>query len=98
MVTVPPDLRQRLKTYGQEHVLAWWDRLNDSERQDLLDQLQALDLDELRKLYQQREKTFTLPAAERIRPIPVSRLGADEREVRQRGEEVVRRGEVAVLL
>ena len=44
MVSVPEELRQRLDKYGQGHVLAWWDRLDDKDRQSLLGQLQSLDL------------------------------------------------------
>ena len=28
MQTVPHDLQERLRQHRQEHVLAWWDRLN----------------------------------------------------------------------
>src|SRR2546425_8478936 len=98
MLSVPNDLRQKLQDHGQEHVLAWWDRLSDPEREELLGQLRALDLDQLGQLYNQREQTFTLPAADRIAPVPVIRMGLDERAARLRGEECLRRGEVAVLL
>ena len=33
MPTVPDDLLRRLRATGQEHVLRWWDRLSDDERQ-----------------------------------------------------------------
>lgn len=98
MVTVPSDLRQRLRDHGQEHVVAWWDQLNDDQRRGLLDQVRALDLDLLGRLYAQREKGFTLPAAERIKPIPVARLDPSDRETRGLGEEALRRGEVAALV
>src|SRR3974390_1807584 len=69
--------RERLGRYGQSHVLAWWDRLSRPERCALLGQLRAIDLEQLRQLFSQRERTYTLPAAERIQPIPVIRLGGD---------------------
>ena len=98
MVTVPDDLRRRLEDHGQEHVLAFWDRLTDAERQGLLDQLRALDLDQLQRLYGRRDQKFVVPAAERIVPAPVARLGEDTAELRRLGEDALRRGEVAVLL
>jgi UDP-N-acetylglucosamine/UDP-N-acetylgalactosamine diphosphorylase len=98
MITVPDDLRQRLRDHGQEHVLAWWDRLNDPERQELLGQLQAVDVELLRRLYARRDESYTVPAAERIAPIPVARLDPSDRETQHIGEEALRRGEVAVLL
>src|SRR5262245_638977 len=97
MVIVPDDFRQRLREYGQEHVLAWWDHLTDAERQDLLAQLQALDLEQLRQLYARRDQAFPVPPAERIAPVPVIPLGANG-PARQRGEEALRQGEVAVLV
>src|SRR5437868_12263105 len=98
MITVPNDLRERLRRFGQEHVLRWWDRLNDQERRELLAQVRAIDLDQLRQLYEQRDATFVVPAAERIEPVPVARLGPDDRDTRQGGDAVLRRGEVAVLM
>ena len=71
MLAVPSDLQHRLQKYHQEHVLAWWDELSDAERAGLLDQWKALDLEELRSLYAQREHRARLPAFERIQPIPV---------------------------
>jgi UDP-N-acetylglucosamine/UDP-N-acetylgalactosamine diphosphorylase len=98
MVQVPDDLRQRLREHGQEHVLAGWDRLSDAEREGLLQQMRGLDLGQLRRLYEQRERSFAVPPAERIAPVPVIGLDADAREARRLGEEALRRGEVAVLL
>src|SRR5436305_1921885 len=98
MVQVPARLRQRLEQYGQDHVLSAWDRLGDEQRQTLLQQLQQLDLEQLRQLYEQRNSTYMLPTLDRLKPIPVVRLGADSQVARARGEDVLRRGEVAVLL
>jgi UDP-N-acetylglucosamine/UDP-N-acetylgalactosamine diphosphorylase len=97
MLNVPDDLRQRLHQYGQEHVLAGWDRLTDEERRGLLEQLRGLDLVQLRTLFANRDHSFAVPSAERIQPVPVISAGADG-EVRRRGEEALSAGEVAVLL
>jgi UDP-N-acetylglucosamine/UDP-N-acetylgalactosamine diphosphorylase len=98
MLSVPDDLRQRLRQHNQEHVLAWWDRLSDSQRRSLLDQLAAIDLARLSDLYTQRDKSFPLPPPERISPIPVVRMGQDEQAARRRGEQALRGGEVGVVL
>jgi len=98
MLSVPDDLRQRLQTYGQEHVLAGWDCLSDEESRGLLDQVRGLDLEQLRTLYANRDHSFAVPPPERIQPVPVIRPGGDSAEARRRGEEALRRGEVAVLL
>jgi UDP-N-acetylglucosamine/UDP-N-acetylgalactosamine diphosphorylase len=98
MITVPDDLRQRLRDHGQDHVLAWWERLNGNERQELLGQLRAIDLEQLRRLYAQRDESYVVPGPERIAPIPVTRLDPRDRETQRAGADALRRGEVAVLL
>src|SRR5262249_9629449 len=98
MLSVPDDLRQRLKSYGQEHVLIGWERLSDEQRQELLQQVRNLDLAQLRKRYANRDQSFAVPPPERIQPVPVIALDADTAEARRAGEEALRHGEVAVLL
>jgi UDP-N-acetylglucosamine/UDP-N-acetylgalactosamine diphosphorylase len=98
MVAVPRDLQERLRQHGQEHVLAWWPRLNDAERQELLGQLQALDLPRLRRLYEQRDRTWSLPPLDKIAPVPVARLDPADRQTRAAGEQALRNGEVAALV
>jgi UDP-N-acetylglucosamine/UDP-N-acetylgalactosamine diphosphorylase len=98
MMTVPDDRRQRLRRYGQEHVLHWWDRLGDDERQALLSQIEAIDLELLRQLYQSRDCSYPVPSPERIQPPPVIRPGPGDHSARVRGEEALRLGKVAVLL
>jgi UDP-N-acetylglucosamine/UDP-N-acetylgalactosamine diphosphorylase len=96
--SVPAEIRQRLRQNGQDHVLAWWDRLDDAERRGLLEQLEAVNLDQLKRLYEQRGQTYELPSFDRIAPIPVLPPDTDNPELRRLGEEALRRGEVAVLV
>jgi UDP-N-acetylglucosamine/UDP-N-acetylgalactosamine diphosphorylase len=97
MTAIPDDLRQRLQTHGQGHVLSAWDRLTDDEQRGLLEQLRGLNLTQLQTLYANRDHSFQVPPAERILPVPVIPASADS-EARRRGEEALRAGEVAVLL
>jgi UDP-N-acetylglucosamine/UDP-N-acetylgalactosamine diphosphorylase len=99
MQTVPPDLRQRLHTHGQEHVLARWDHLTDDERAQLVRQLAALDFDELHALHERRAVKAGKVDPSRIAPLPES--AHDEARLayfRSRGEEAYRAGEVAFLV
>src|SRR5262249_55640394 len=59
---------------------------------------QRLDLEQLRQLHEQRHSTYHLPALDRIKPIAAIRLDTEQQGARARGEESLRRGEVAVLL
>jgi UDP-N-acetylglucosamine/UDP-N-acetylgalactosamine diphosphorylase len=98
-ITVPNDLRQQLQHYRQEHVLAFWDRLNDAERRSLVEQLQTIDLERLAQLYAERERTYQVPDTSRIKPLPIVPADApDNTAMRGVGEEALRRGEVAALV
>jgi UDP-N-acetylglucosamine/UDP-N-acetylgalactosamine diphosphorylase len=91
-------LRQRLVAGGQEHVLAWWPTLSDADRRTLNDQLEALDFDQLRELYAERDAPNVVPPPERIAPLPVAQLEPADTATRAAGEDALRRGEVAVLI
>jgi len=98
-MNVPDDLRHKLQQHKQEHVLAWWDRLDDAGRRGLVEQLQAIDLDQLAQLYAQRERTYQVPDSSHIKPIAIVPADApDNAAMRWAGEEALRRGEVAVLI
>jgi UDP-N-acetylglucosamine/UDP-N-acetylgalactosamine diphosphorylase len=99
MPSVPTDLRQRLQKHGQEHVLAWWDRLTAAERDDLVRQLAAIDLDELARLHERREQKAGAIDPARIAPLTQPHL--DEAQLayyHSRGEEAYRAGQVAFLV
>src|SRR4051794_2306635 len=68
---IPEDLRKHLRRHGQEHALAFADRLDDRGLSALVNQLRALDLEQLTRLYAQRGKTYAVPPADRIGPVPV---------------------------
>jgi UDP-N-acetylglucosamine/UDP-N-acetylgalactosamine diphosphorylase len=98
MVEVPEPLRDRLRQFGQEHVLRWWPELADAGRNELIAQLQSLDLGQLHQLFAHRDETFTLPPPEAIAPVPVAQLDRGDRQALALGEEALRRGEVAALV
>lgn len=96
---LPEDLRERLKRHGQEHVLAYWDRLDETHRRHLLRDLMDLPLAQLQELYALRHHKDTLPARERILPMPHPHLDAAQRqEFAEEGRRAFGRGEVAFLL
>ncbi len=76
MEHVHEDLLQRLRRHDQEHVLGSWQQLTSAERRALHDQLHGLDLEHLRRLYEERHQPNVLPPWERVAPVPVVR--ADE--------------------
>jgi UDP-N-acetylglucosamine/UDP-N-acetylgalactosamine diphosphorylase len=94
----PDDLAQRLREFGQEHVLFGWGRLSAEERAALVGQLQVLDLAELRRLYDQRDAACPVPSTDRITPVPGVLPDADDPEARRLGEQTLAAGEVATLV
>src|SRR5262249_9008926 len=99
MLTIPLELLQRFRRYGQDHVFAWWEQLDGEQRQELLKQLQALDLEEIQTLFQHQEKRYSLADRDRIQPIErmTAEPGSDQR-FRRLGEDAWRNGGVAILI
>jgi UDP-N-acetylglucosamine/UDP-N-acetylgalactosamine diphosphorylase len=98
MDTVPSDLLERLRQFNQDHVFQDWDHLSPAERRTLVEHVRAIDLDQLRKLYAERDQVCAPPASERIAPAPVDRLDPGDNPKRRTGEDALRRGEVAALV
>lgn len=99
MTTAPPPLRERLRQAGQEHALAFWDTLDDAGRRGLVEQVEALDLAQLQRLYAERDKAAATLDTSRIEPVPVVPADAPDNAARRgQGEEALRRGEVAALI
>jgi UDP-N-acetylglucosamine/UDP-N-acetylgalactosamine diphosphorylase len=96
MDEVPALLKQRIHAAGQQHVLAWWPILSVDQRVALVEQLEALDLDLLGRLYAERNQNATR-AHHDDRVMPISPTATDAGD-RTAGEDALRRGEVAVLI
>jgi UDP-N-acetylglucosamine/UDP-N-acetylgalactosamine diphosphorylase len=95
---VPQELKVRLQRHGQEHVLAAWQKLSATEKNELVEQLRMINLDELQQLYANREHAFTVPPAEAIAPVPVIRQDQATTATKRQGEAALRQGEVAALV
>ncbi|HKB06081.1 MAG TPA: UDPGP type 1 family protein [Gemmataceae bacterium] len=98
MRDVPPDLMHRLKRHGQEHVLFGWEDLDACGRAALSNQLAGIDLDELDRLYAQRDKPTAVPTADRLAPVPTESAATVDAATVRLGHEALGRGELAVLL
>src|SRR5690349_14018674 len=99
MTAIPDDVLKTLRTHGQEHLVAWWDRLNDAQRSRLIDQIRGIDFQELKRLFALKHEKSVLPDEHRITPLPrpAEEPGQRQRH-RERGEEALRRGAVAFLV
>ncbi len=105
---IPNDLRHRLASHGQEHVLRWWQDIDDRGQRQLADQLAACDLDQLARLtHDIHDGGEDDPTARSHRAIPprdlirLSDLSGDPERVARAGEvgrEMLARGEVGALV
>lgn len=100
MAVDPASIRRTLQQHKQEHVLAFYDELNDPQRQSLLQQIKAIDfaaLDGLIDEYVHRKPRLDLPR--NLEPAPYYRRdgGVDEARYRRAGEDLIRAGKVVAF-
>lgn len=86
-----------LARQGQDHVLRWFDKLDDAGQARLLNQIKQLDLDWLERVY---STTLELAKPEAITPYHQVILegDAEESQAIRLGETALRAGRVATLL
>lgn len=102
-------LQARYEAAGQGHLLKFWPGLNETERDALRKQLEALDIERVNRIFKKsieaesRASDPSIPS-DPIEPLPQelsdSVVGAPEKEAewRQVGLDAIARGEVGVLL
>ncbi|MBR3060378.1 MAG: UTP--glucose-1-phosphate uridylyltransferase [Oscillospiraceae bacterium] len=89
---------EKLKRYGQEHVLAWYDTLGEAERADLLREIEETDFSPLLGF---RAALESRAGGERIEPLTAMELGeidANRESFTARGLEAIRRRKLAAVL
>ncbi|KAJ7654821.1 nucleotide-diphospho-sugar transferase [Mycena rosella] len=100
-------LRPRYEAASQAHVLKFWDTLSPSEQKSLAEQLDALDIERVNRIYKKAvsaEAEAAAPVAhDPIQPLPKDATdsvnsAAKEKEWRAIGLEAIANGTVGVLL
>jgi UDP-N-acetylglucosamine/UDP-N-acetylgalactosamine diphosphorylase len=101
------ELRERLQRFGQEHLLQFWDELDESARGRLKAQIEAIDLERISQLFREGAGSCDWAAmARRATPPPAMRL-ADRQggggrfsasDARRVATEALAAGKVGVLL
>lgn len=99
------ELKDRLAAAGQEHLLTWWNELNETEKADFSAQLEEIDFVELEKLI--KEYVLVKPKTaipDDLGPAPyfplIPKDDAQEElyeKAKARGEELLRAGKVSCL-
>src|SRR4051794_3953500 len=97
-------LLARLSEFGQDHVLIFWDELDERARERLASQLRALDLAHLDRLFRAGHAAEDWEAlARRAVAPPAFRLHDRQPSIqphvaRERGQKSIAAGEIAVVL
>ena len=93
-------LKAKLGDTGQEHVLAFWDELEEDEKEILVNQIENIDFVQIKKLYENSKKDGIFNIEE-ISPIPyVNSLKMTDEEKAQYikiGEDAIKQGNVAAI-
>jgi UDP-N-acetylglucosamine/UDP-N-acetylgalactosamine diphosphorylase len=105
-----PALLAKLRPHGQEHLIAFWDELNDAQRRRLGAQIEGIDFPLIDALYRgavdqpdwaelsrRAEPPEALRLADRRRS-GAAAWGATPEQARARGVEALRDGRIGVLL
>lgn len=104
MVASVDELRARLAPYGQQHVLRFWDRLDEGSRQQLGGQIESLDMDQLQELIEGKDVTTDFGALAKAADPPwaVTADGSGTswtvEQARAAGEEALRAGRLGMIL
>lgn len=102
MIKVPDEIDQVAvsKAYvaEQAHVFRFWDRLDEAERRQLLDQLREIDFQQLGRLTKLIDQEP--PVRQDVTPVAAVRVDAPERRaaLAELGWEALRAGRVALLM
>jgi len=91
-------LRQALERFQQQHLLDDWSRLTDSERQNLLQQIETLNLPLVQQLYRKSQEDHTRIDLSRMEPVPITPADHNASDAIAAGSEAITRGEVAALV
>lgn len=104
-MTIPESLLAILTRYGQEHVVTFFNQLDDGSQQKLIEQLECLDfeyLDQLAKEYVTSKPVINIPSSLDAVPTFPRRPKKDQRALYthayRRGEELVKAGRVGAFL
>jgi UDP-N-acetylglucosamine/UDP-N-acetylgalactosamine diphosphorylase len=99
------ELYDRLKAYGQEHLLRFWDSLDDAGKEKLAGQINELDLEQLSELiksYVMQKPVTEIPAD--LQPAPFYPLAPKDEVQKElyskalaKGEELLKAGKVSAL-
>ncbi|MCP4788172.1 MAG: UDPGP type 1 family protein [Fuerstiella sp.] len=64
MKTTPPGVATKLAEYRQEHLLQWWDELSGEQQESLVAQIDSVDFEMIRRVWQESKISSTAADSE----------------------------------
>ena len=90
----------KLKEYGQNHIVNILEKLDETKKQELIEQINKIDFHQMMELYQNSKKEIKFKEG-KIEPVPYldkAKLTKDQREeFDELGEEIVKNNQYAVV-
>ena len=90
----------KLKEYGQNHIVNILEKLDETKKQELIEQINKIDFHQMMELYQNTKKEIKFKEG-KIEPVPYldkAKLTEDQREEFDKlGEEIVKNNQYAVV-
>lgn len=89
-----------LEKYNQEHLLSQYDKLDDSKKEYLLNQILNIDFEQINKLYNQTKKEIEIgnDLIEPINYVEKEKISKDKKEeYLKKGIEEIKKGKLAVV-
>lgn len=95
------EAKELLAKYGQEHIFLQYEKLDNNNKEKLLNQISSLDFDEINRLYEQT-KAEVSTGNDKIEPMPFVAADGLTDENREHyikvGEEIIKKGKYAVVM
>ena len=94
------NVKETLKQYGQEHLLLKYDEMDDNGKKELLDQINTIDFDLMKNLYEQAKKPieYNNVTIEPIEHVDKAKLTVTEKEMyEKKGIEAIKYNKLALV-
>ena len=95
------EFKNVVTSYGQEHLIKLYERLDEKKRKDLLNQISEIDFEQIENLYKltKEKKDFGEAKIEPIKAYDASSFSDEEKEEYIKiGEEAIKNGKLAVVM
>ena len=94
------EIKKNLENFKQEHLLMFYDKMNEEEQNQLLDKIEQIDFPLMENLYQNANKKadFKKEVIEPVEYIEKAKLTVAEKNMyEQKGIEAIKKGKYAVV-